>query len=353
MNIKAIYLELDTDQNGLIDRTEFCVWYLKSQERLDADLRRCFDAIDKDHSGVISSLELRGMVAAVAGILSDADMRRVFKELSVVYVDAEGKEVATNSMEQSDLENLAITLEDGGQSSTKEITFEAFANWYKGCVYKHVQDRRAEKMGADASYAQLYPPSGADLGFFTLFWYLFTIVPVFVFWLCVPDVRVPGRRNYRYSSFFLSISFVGVISYFMVDWIERIGATLYIPSVIMGLTILAAGASVPDFLSALVVAVHGQYDQALASAIGSNIYDIAVCLGIPWLLFMAVYQESITIFASLLAISVPVLILCIVLMLVALKLNNWILDKKVGWFYCLMYFGYMGLQLGLAEWGTC
>ena len=85
-----------------------------------------------------------------------------------------------------------------------------------------------------------------------------------------------------------------------------------IPSVIMGLTFLAAGTSVPDMLAALIVAKQGQGNyldrlnpicngiffnlgngaQAISSCIGSNVFDICVGLGFPWLLFMCVYQVS-------------------------------------------------------------
>lgn len=44
----------------------------------------------------------------------------------------------------------------------------------------------------------------------------------------------------------------------MVMWAEIIGATLGIPTVVMGLVFLAAGTSVPDLLSSMIVAQHGQ-----------------------------------------------------------------------------------------------
>ena len=71
------------------------------------------------------------------------------------------------------------------------------------------------------------------------------------------------------------------------------------------ITLIAFGASVPDALSSLLVAkngkfelewrqmeemfkqslwfVTGQGDMAVSNAIGSNVFDILICLGIPWL----------------------------------------------------------------------
>ena len=45
---------------------------------------------------------------------------------------------------------------------------------------------------------------------------------------------------------------------------------------IMGLTVLAAGTSVPDLLSSVIVARRGSGDMAVSSSIGSNIFDILV-----------------------------------------------------------------------------
>mmetsp|Transcript_20311 Transcript_20311/g.29742 ORF Transcript_20311/g.29742 Transcript_20311/m.29742 type:complete len:88 (-) Transcript_20311:574-837(-) len=73
----------------------------------------------------------------------------------------------------------------------------------------------------------------------------------------------------------------------MVDWAEIIGNTLGIPPFIMGLTFLAAGTSVPDLLSSVIVARRGEGDMAVSSSIGSNIFDILVGLPVPWIIFIA------------------------------------------------------------------
>ena len=54
---------------------------------------------------------------------------------------------------------------------------------------------------------------------------------------------------------------------------------------IMGLTFLAAGTSVPDLLTSVIVARMGEGDMAVSSSIGSNIFDICFGLPVPWLLY--------------------------------------------------------------------
>lgn len=44
----------------------------------------------------------------------------------------------------------------------------------------------------------------------------------------------------------------------------------------MGLTILAAGTSIPDLITSVIVARKGLGDMAVSSSVGSNIFDITV-----------------------------------------------------------------------------
>eukprot|EP00951_Prasinocladus_malaysianus_P022439 scaffold187940_cov37-Prasinocladus_malaysianus.AAC.1 len=88
----------------------------------------------------------------------------------------------------------------------------------------------------------------------------------------------------------MSIVWIGVISWFMVEWCVVIGCVLGIPLSVMGVTVLAAGTSIPDALSSIVVAKQGQGNMAVANAIGSNVFDIWLGLGLPWWIFLLVQK---------------------------------------------------------------
>ena len=60
----------------------------------------------------------------------------------------------------------------------------------------------------------------------------------------------------------------------------------------MGLTILAAGTSIPDLITSVIVAKKGFGDMAVSSSVGSNIFDITVGLPVPWMLFSATHGGS-------------------------------------------------------------
>ena len=51
----------------------------------------------------------------------------------------------------------------------------------------------------------------------------------------------------------------------------------------MGLTVLAVGSSIEEVFSAIVMTRRGHPQMAIAGSIGSNVFDILMGLGIPWL----------------------------------------------------------------------
>ncbi|KAF5895437.1 sodium/potassium/calcium exchanger 4-like isoform X1, partial [Clarias magur] len=110
----------------------------------------------------------------------------------------------------------------------------------------------------------------------------------------VPNCGKPRWENFFMVSFILSTLWIAVFSYFMVWMVTIIGYTLGIPDVIMGITFLAAGTSVPDCIASLIVARQGLGDMAVSNTIGSNVFDILVGLGVPWgLQTMAVNYGSV------------------------------------------------------------
>ena len=80
----------------------------------------------------------------------------------------------------------------------------------------------------------------------------------------------------------------------MVWWAKTIGETFGIPTETMGLTILAAGTSIPDLITSVIVARKGLGDMAVSSSIGSNLFDVCVGLPIPWLIhfFIGLFKSQ-------------------------------------------------------------
>jgi Ca2+/Na+ antiporter len=324
VDVRAILKELDKDGNELIDFEEFTLWYLSSKERVMADVRKTFNEIDMDHSDTISLEEMRTLLLLQGHTsVTDADIQKIFQEIRE------------------------------GSSSLSDLSFKEFSCWYARSAYMEEQLEEADAMVEAANGPRIYPPTGKDRNCLSLFSYAVTIPFIFAFWTTIPDVRLPGRQKYVFVTFAMCLIWMGIFSYFLVSWIETIGATLGIPSVIMGLTFLAAGTSVPDMLSAIIVAKQGRADQAVSSSIGSNVFDICVALAFPWLLYIAVYQEPVVVAADQLLLCVLVLIGCLAIVVFSLWFHKWFMSTATGYFFILLYVGYIGLQLGIANWGSC
>ena len=126
----------------------------------------------------------------------------------------------------------------------------------------------------------------------------------------------------------------------MVGWAETIGNTVGIDTFIMGLTFLAAGTSVPDLLSSVIVARMGEGDMAVSSSIGSNIFDILVGLPVPWFVYTVWPngENKVIIGADGVWLSIIILLVMIVLIIATIHLSGWQLSKKLGFAMFFFYF---------------
>ncbi|XP_061610542.1 sodium/potassium/calcium exchanger 4 isoform X3 [Phyllopteryx taeniolatus] len=157
--------------------------------------------------------------------------------------------------------------------------------------------------------------------------------------LTVPNCGKPRWERCFMVSFILSTVWIAIFSYLMVWMVTIIGYTLGIPDVIMGITFLAAGTSVPDCIASLIVARQGLGDMAVSNTIGSNVFDILVGLGVPWALqTMCVnYGSEVMINSRGLVYSVVLLLGSVALTVLGIHLNKWRLDLKLGIYVLVLY----------------
>ncbi|XP_062267910.1 sodium/potassium/calcium exchanger 4 isoform X1 [Platichthys flesus] len=158
-------------------------------------------------------------------------------------------------------------------------------------------------------------------------------------YLTVPNCAKPRWERFFMLSFILSTVWIAVFSYFMVWMVTVIGYTLGIPDVIMGITFLAAGTSVPDCIASLIVARQGLGDMAVSNTIGSNVFDILVGLGVPWAIqTMCVSYGSVVMINSRgLLYSVVLLLGSVGLTVLGIHFNKWRLDMKLGIYVLVLY----------------
>lgn len=157
-------------------------------------------------------------------------------------------------------------------------------------------------------------------------------------------------------SFVMSIIWVGIFSFFMVGWAETIGCAFGIPPAVMGLTVLAAGTSVPDLLTSVIVAKQGEGDMAVSSSIGSNIFDVLIGLPIPWLVYALVNDITpgfVGVAAPTLTISLVILFAMILLVITLVHFSGWKMTKTLGYSMFVLYILFVLQDLARTyEWFT-
>ncbi|EGT55483.1 CBN-NCX-5 protein [Caenorhabditis brenneri] len=175
--------------------------------------------------------------------------------------------------------------------------------------------------------------------------YLFLAPITFPLAYTLPDVRKPSLRKFFAITFIGAILWIAAYSYLMVWWANTIGETFGIPTEIMGLTILAAGTSIPDLITSVIVARKGLGDMAVSSSIGSNLFDVCVGLPIPWLihftigLFKSEPTQNISVTSNGLVCSLGLLFAMLIVLLACVAISRWKMDKFFG---LLMIFSYCG-----------
>ncbi|XP_027578162.1 sodium/potassium/calcium exchanger 2 isoform X2 [Pipra filicauda] len=180
--------------------------------------------------------------------------------------------------------------------------------------------------------------------------YLFVFPIVFPLWATLPDVRKPTSRKFFPLTFFGSISWIAFFSYLMVWWAHQVGETIGISEEIMGLTILAAGTSIPDLITSVIVARKGLGDMAVSSSVGSNIFDITVGLPLPWLLY-AVINSFAPVAVSSNGLFCAIVLLFIMLLFVILSIASckWRMNKILGFLMFGLYFVFLIVSVLLED----
>ncbi len=96
----------------------------------------------------------------------------------------------------------------------------------------------------------------------------------------LPDVsgwlaRIP-------SSLLIALGLVGLVvgAQLLVRGASAIALSIGISELVVGLTVVAIGTSLPEVAASVAAALRGQRDMAIGNVVGSNIFNIALCLGL-------------------------------------------------------------------------
>ncbi|XP_015793150.1 sodium/potassium/calcium exchanger 4 [Tetranychus urticae] len=225
-------------------------------------------------------------------------------------------------------------------------------NEEKGLVDKNVQVENILNVGGKINLSAEYLPNNSygsiseagtdeDVDWIIEIPFLkYFLAPInFVF-----SITIPNHNRWTTLSFIISSVYIGLLTYVAVWAVNLLGFTLGIPDAIAGVTIMAAASSVPELVSnVIIIKKTGKANTALSNAIGSNVFDILICLGVPWFIrivinyFQNIHPTSIHLQSKALPITTLSILTAILALLVILRISRWRLGLSVGLMSTMVY----------------
>ena len=141
-----------------------------------------------------------------------------------------------------------------------------------------------------------------------------------------------------------SVVIIGIACHFLVEGTIQISNATNIPKTLISVLVLAAGTSIPDCFASIAAARKGQGAMAISNALGSNVFDILICLGVPIFILNtrgnAYTMPQASIEQTLLIFSMLFLTGTVFITLILIK-HKWSVGKFKGGLLVLLYVIYL------------
>lgn len=140
----------------------------------------------------------------------------------------------------------------------------------------------------------------------------------------------------------LGLGMLTVGAGWLVDGAVVAARLLGISELVIGLTVIAAGTSLPELATSITAALKGQRDLAVGNVLGSNIFNILWVLGL-----VGVVSDRVPVAPTLWSLDLPVLVGAVVLCL-PIFLTQFTISRGEGLFMVVCYLLYLVLQVSVA-----
>ncbi len=142
-------------------------------------------------------------------------------------------------------------------------------------------------------------------------------------------------------SLLVAVAHVAVACHLLAGAVVSLAGSWGMSTFFVAVVLASAATSVPDTIMSVKDGLKGNYDDAISNAIGSNIFDICVSLGLPLTLYTA-FNGAVTLgmdghnVVELLAFLVVITITALIMFLVPKKIK-----LHTAFVFLLMYGGYV------------
>ena len=153
--------------------------------------------------------------------------------------------------------------------------------------------------------------------------------------IAVSDNAIPTDTPMFKTIILSLIGIAGIIfgGDMVVDSATSIATMFGMSANLVGLTIVAVGTSLPEFVTSIVAIKKGETEIAIGNVIGSNIFNILLVLGLA----TAIFPIAISTFAL---IDIVFMVAITILLYLFMKKDN-CLVKKHGFIFIILYIAYM------------
>lgn len=124
-------------------------------------------------------------------------------------------------------------------------------------------------------------------------------------------------------------------SRWLVDGAIEIARAFGISELVIGLTIVSAGTSLPELATSVIASIRGERDIAVGNVVGSNIFNILAVLGLS----ASVSPNGLQVSNALLTLDIPVMIAIAVACLPIFAIGN-IIERWEGILFVCYYIAY-------------
>jgi cation:H+ antiporter len=134
----------------------------------------------------------------------------------------------------------------------------------------------------------------------------------------------------------LGIALLGFGAQFLVDGAVGIATSFGVSGLVVGLTVVAIGTSLPELVTSIIAVRRGERDMSVGNIVGSNIFNIGMVLGLPAMIF----QGGIPVPAAAIALDLP-LMLAAAVVLLPIAFTGFAVARWEGTLFVVLYLAYL------------
>ncbi|MDA0774959.1 MAG: calcium/sodium antiporter [Proteobacteria bacterium] len=181
------------------------------------------------------------------------------------------------------------------------------------------------------------------------FLFVFAAFMYFTYIFRLPDKNETDEVNIKLGKtiFFLVVGLLALIlgSNYAVLNAEKIAQMLSVPQLVIGLTIIAIGTSLPELAATISAIIKNKNDMVIGNVIGSNVVNIALVVPIIGFFSNASFEPSLLSRDFIIMLIVSILFIVIVVTYSSEKINI----KFIRFIGCIFVTGYVLYILNLSN----